>query len=239
MKNSEYQKDFCKLSYVFIQVPSARERACDERTLKLTQISLLIIHVGYVLFCSLKIIFLALVSIEKVLSVTSLPFAYIILMSQDGMLLRMLDGRGFQTYTSKIKSSTSNCHLRLSTGRGVLQKQLFQEKCLLHFNHQPSTKSQNHINCDQKGFLEVTQSSLQLKVGYCQQQIGLTSKGGDFTTSLSKVALQYGQFALGQEIQLVTSWHFMSAQFQGEGEINLLNCKTYTVDQNTSHKQAS
>ena len=40
---------------------------------------------------------LALISNGKVLSATSFPFPYILLMSQDSVLLRMLDSRGFQT----------------------------------------------------------------------------------------------------------------------------------------------
>lgn len=101
---------FLQAILVFIQLPPTRERACDETgDFAITTDPSVIHPCDYVLFCSLKILFLALVSMEKVLYATPLPFAYILLMSEDSIFLRMLDCRGFQTYSHAIKFSTSNC----------------------------------------------------------------------------------------------------------------------------------
>lgn len=90
MNTAEYYKEFCKLFCVFNHQPFARERACGEGGDFVITTNLSLNHpYGYVLLCLLRIVFLALVRMEEALSATSLPFAYILLMSQDSIVLRI------------------------------------------------------------------------------------------------------------------------------------------------------
>lgn len=88
MKSTEYYKEFCKFFCVFIHQPSVRERPCDGGGDFVSTTDLSFHHLSrYLLLFSLKIFFLALVRMEKALSLTSLPFVYILLMWQDSIIL--------------------------------------------------------------------------------------------------------------------------------------------------------